>query len=276
MARVEAYYALDYRDINFNFYSQYYDGEQFVDGGGIDWDILHAYSTYDTALSFYGWNYTLNSGGYVDGGTVATVVEWVHDAATADWFAVYAISNLNTSIWNFFNVIQTPSTSDDLALVRALLSGNDKFLLSDFDDAMNGFSGRDKMYGYGGNDDLQGGAGKDKLFGGNGRDILKGGSGDDLIRGGKGRDIEVGGKGEDTFLFKTGDDRAIIKDFDARGAAHDVVDLSGLKSVTGWSDLVHNHMEARGADVVIDGGGGDVIVLRDVALSSLDKGDFLF
>lgn len=276
MALVEAYYALDYRDINLNFYVQNYDGEDFVDGGGIDWDILHVFSTYGTALSHYGWDYTLNSGGFVDGGTVETLVEWVQDAVSYDWFAVYAISGISTSIQNFFDVAQTPSISDELALLRALLSGNDKFLLSDFDDVMNGFRGRDKMFGYAGDDYLQGGTGKDKLVGGSGEDTLKGGSGDDLIRGGKGRDVEIGGKGEDTFLFKTGDDKAIIKDFDARGSVHDVVDLSGLKSVSGWSDLVNNHMEKDGADIVIDGGDGDVIVLRDVTLSSLDKGDFLF
>ena len=41
-------------------------------------------------------------------------------------------------------------------------------------------------------------------------------------------------------------------------------------------DLKNNHMERVGADVEIDAGGGDLIVIKDVTLASLDKGDFLF
>lgn len=276
MALVEAFFALDYKALNLNFYVENYNSETFFDGGGTGFDVLHVYSTLDTALSHYGSDFTLNSGGFVDGGSVDTIAEWFFDALTDQWIPLYGISGGNTPIQSFFDVAQTPSNADDLALFKTILSGNDKAYLSAFDDSMSGFGGNDKMYGYAGNDILIGSNGKDSLFGGTGNDTLKGGNGDDIIRGGKGRDKEFGGDGEDVFRFRTGDDVSIIKDFDAKGAVHDVIDLSGLASVTSWLDLKNHHMERVDGNVEIDAGGGDLIVIRDVTLASLDKGDFLF
>ena len=163
-----------------------------------------------------------------------------------------------------------------LAIVRSQFSGNDLIQLSGFDDHMRGFNGNDRMYGRDGSDLLQGDRGKDKLFGGADNDTLKGGAGNDIVPGGKGRDKEFGVKGEDTFIFETGDDRSIIRDFDAKGGAHDVLDLSGLTSIRNWSDLKNNHLVGDGTDVVIDAGEGDIIVLQNVSLNSLDRGDFVF
>ena len=275
MARVDAFFALNYKDIDFNFYSRNYESERFVDGGGTEWDILHVYSTFDTALSHYGWDFTLNANGFVNGGTVEAIAEWVKDPATEQYIAYFGIAGIDVDITSIFDVAQTESQKDDQALLRQVLSGKDRILLSDFDDTMMGYNGNDKIYGYAGRDNLNGGKGKDQLFGGNDNDILRGSSGDDVIRGGKGRDKEYGGSGEDRFVFKTGDDKAIIMDFDARGSVHDVLDLRGLASVRNWSDLKNNHMSKDGKDVEIDAGGGDVIVLKGVSLGDLDKGDFL-
>ncbi|MBX9459549.1 MAG: putative Ig domain-containing protein [Rhizobium sp.] len=115
-----------------------------------------------------------------------------------------------------------------------------------------------------------------RFAGGAGRQTLRGTSGDDIIIGGRGRDILIGGSGSDTFIFRTGDGRDVIRDFDARGAIHDVLDLTGFKSISGFADLMKNHVYVVGAGVEIDGGGGDIILLQGVKLKHLDAGDFLF
>ncbi|MCB1349200.1 MAG: M10 family metallopeptidase [Maritimibacter sp.] len=141
---------------------------------------------------------------------------------------------------------------------------------------LQGGEGNDDLYGATGADTLIGGRDKDMLSGQNGRDVLSGGKGRDILKGGVGNDRLEGGNGIDRFVFKTGWDVDTITDFDARGLIHDRIDLSGLGSVTGWSDLKNNHLERDGGDVVIDGKHGDQLVLVDVRLGDLDKGDFIF
>ena len=131
---------------------------------------------------------------------------------------------------------------------------------------MYGNNANNKLKGYGGDDTLDGRKGNDKLFGGNG---------DDTMDGGRGNDIYKGGDGADTFVFSTGSDRDKIKDFDAASGAEDI-DLSGLASVTGFSDLKNNHMAQVGGNVVIDGGSGDVLTLVRTDIGDLDASDFLF
>jgi|GEM_PF-3874548 len=227
-----------------------------------DYNETYSVVDSDTVLatgSFNGGAYWY--GGYIDDIGYTNTYEldsaYLFDAALNDLVWLYDI-NVRFDIRDDFSAGVSFSN---------MYSGNDTFIGNRYADYIEAGKGNDLVKGYGGRDVLKGQAGKD---------ILKGGNGDDVIRGGKGRDKEFGGKGEDTFKFNTGDDVSIIKDFDARGTSHDVIDLSGLKSVKGWSDLKNNHMERDGADVVIDGGNGDVIVINDVTLNSLDKGDFLF
>ena len=54
-----------------------------------------------------------------------------------------------------------------------------------------------------------------------------------------------------------------------------MINLRGLRSVTSFADLIDNHMRQAGANVVIDGGSGDVLTINGVRLAQLDKGDFL-
>lgn len=157
------------------------------------------------------------------------------------------------------------------------LAGNfENVIGSAYADNIYGNRYQNVLRGGNGNDILKGGGNKDTLNGDNGRDKLYGGADDDVLRGGNRRDVLDGGNGEDRFVFATGWDVDRIKDFDAVGSVHDVLDLRGLRSVSGWNDLRNNHMSRDGADVVIDGRNGDKIILEDVTLSSLDKGDFLF
>jgi hypothetical protein len=116
----------------------------------------------------------------------------------------------------------------------------------------------------------------DSFIGGKGNQNLVGTAGADILSGGKGNDKLKGDDGVDTFFFKTGFDRDIIRDFKANGADKDRLDLSGLKSVTDFNDLMKNHLDVRGDDIWIDGGRGDVVILQNVKLKHLDADDFLF
>jgi hypothetical protein len=116
----------------------------------------------------------------------------------------------------------------------------------------------------------------DRFIGNAKANKLSGTAGQDYFRGKGGDDTLAGKAGADTFDFRTGDGHDTIKDFTATGADHDVVDLSGLGAVKNWKDLSHDHMEKHGHDVVIEGTGGDAIVLLGVKLGDLDKTDFAF
>ena len=67
-----------------------------------------------------------------------------------------------------------------------------------------------------------------------------------------------------------------ITDFAATGKYHDIVDLSKVSSIADYTDLKATHMSQHGHNVWIDGGQGDVLVLKGVDLHYLGKSDFLF
>lgn len=115
------------------------------------------------------------------------------------------------------------------------------------------------------------------MFRGTGKaDTLKGTKGHDILDGRAGTDTLSGAAGPDTFIFKSGYGRDTIRDFDPSGNDQDRLDISGLRSVTGFTDLKQNHMRAHGPDVWIDGGHGDVLILKGVKIADLTKSDFLF
>lgn len=91
-----------------------------------------------------------------------------------------------------------------------------------------------------------------------------------------GNDKLTGGKANDIFVFSTGFDKDTVMDFDAKNAGHDRIDLSGLKSVSNFTDLKQHHLQEKNGDAVIDGGGGDLLTLKDVDVGDLAKGDFIF
>jgi Ca2+-binding RTX toxin-like protein len=115
-----------------------------------------------------------------------------------------------------------------------------------------------------GADTLSGAAGDDQLNGSGRADALSGGTGNDTLR---------GGADADTFIFATGSDEHRVLDF---VAGTDLVDLSGLDVITSFDDLVADHARQVGRDVVIEGEGGDVLILQNVSLSALGADDFLF
>jgi Ca2+-binding RTX toxin-like protein len=116
----------------------------------------------------------------------------------------------------------------------------------------------------------------DSILGNNAGNTIKGLGGNDTLNGGKGNDTLTGSVGADHFVFSKGGDKDVITDFHAKGADHDTLDLSHLKSVASFADLKANHLERDGTDLVIDGGAGDVITLENVKIKDLHAADFAF
>lgn len=146
------------------------------------------------------------------------------------------------------------------------INGNNK------DNQVSAGNLNDVLKGNGGNDILQGLNGRDSLLGGDGTDRLLGGLGNDRLNGGTGRDTLTGGAGIDTFIFVKGNQIDIITDFDAKGADHDIIDVSGCRGIDNLRDL---SIRRIGADVEISIGADDII-LKNVSVRDLDAGDFQF
>ena len=131
------------------------------------------------------------------------------------------------------------------------------------------------LHGNEGNNTFKAGAGKDKMYGGDGADTLKGGSGKDVLRGDAGNDRRFGGKGSDQFIFKDGFGKDTIIDFDA-SLGTERINLRAVSSITDFADLMDNHAHQSGATSIIDDGQGNRIHLRNVDLTDLSAGDFVF
>ncbi|MBJ6370309.1 calcium-binding protein [Sedimentitalea arenosa] len=166
---------------------------------------------------------------------------------------------------------------------RGTLVGDGVALNTEGDDVIRGMGGRDTLFSGDGDDRLFGNRGRDVLNGGKGADILKGGKGADKIFGGTGRDtldggeqndILIGGGGFDRFVFRDGSGVDRIRDFN-RDNREDI-DLSAVTEIRTYRDLVNNHMQEVGGDVVIDDGAGTRIIIEGFQIADLGKGDFLF
>lgn len=144
--------------------------------------------------------------------------------------------------------------------------GDDKLFLGD---------GKDKGFGGNGKDTLDGGKGNDTLVGGKGDDRLWGRKGKDELDGGKGDDTLIGGGQADDFIFDDNSGNDTIRDFDANNNAEDI-DLSAVSEITGFNDLRLNHMVASGADDVLITTSDITILIENVDLADMNKGDFLF
>ncbi len=161
--------------------------------------------------------------------------------------------------------------------------GDDTIFAGAGDDVINGGGGKDEIHAKAGDDILSGGSGKDILYGqvgddrlnGNdGNDQLRGGKGDDVLSGGKGNDVLNGGSGNDTFVFFGGGGDDIIEDFNAKNN-NEQIDLSAIAAINNFAQLNAASSQV-GADVLIDTGGGNSILLSGVDLADLGKGDFIF
>jgi serralysin len=140
-------------------------------------------------------------------------------------------------------------------------------------DTLKGGNGRDTLWGGEGDDDLRGNKKKDALHGGDGNDRIWGGNGRDQLMGDSGNDLLTGGGGGDQFVFSEGNDR--ITDFDTARLGEQI-DLRDVNTITGYSDLLSNHLSEINGDAVIFDGLGNTLTLEGITPDNLDQGDFLF
>jgi Ca2+-binding RTX toxin-like protein len=141
--------------------------------------------------------------------------------------------------------------------------------------AIHGNSGNDilklgdggEIWGDGGNDTIIGGiAWGDNLNGGDGNDVIDGrGNSDEL----------TGGNGSDTFVFQTNSGRDSIYDFEV-GKSHDIIDLSAVKTIGDYDDLVEHHIKSGSIGLTIDLGDGDKIYVSGLYKQDLDESFFIF
>jgi Ca2+-binding RTX toxin-like protein len=143
-------------------------------------------------------------------------------------------------------------------------------------DTLCGGNQNDTVAGLGGNDMLLGNNGKDLLLGGDGKDTLDGGNGSDILNGGSGDDVLIGGNSPDRFVFGANSGHDTIVDFDPK---NETIQISPA-SIGSWNDFLHleqtGQIHQSGANVVIDDGHGDTLLLLNVKLSSLGVGNFIF
>lgn len=172
-------------------------------------------------------------------------------------------------------------SGDDLLLGGV---GADVLIGGTGDDVLHGEGGEDSIFGGQGGDRLDGGSGADRLFGDDGNDTLSGGEGHDSLYGGAGFDELSGGTGDDwlqgedgsdVFVFRDGFGSDTIADFDADDA-FEFIDLSGVSSITSWSDLVENHLRETDMSSQLTTELGDVLTLVGVLTSTLSEQDFIF
>jgi len=100
--------------------------------------------------------------------------------------------------------------------------------------------------------------------------VLLGGAGNDALDGGAGQDILYGQAGSDTFLIRKGTGIDIIADFTPGTDRLDVRDYE-FKTIA----ALMSRMTQVGADVSVDLGGGDSVILMGVKMTSLGATDLL-
>ncbi len=106
---------------------------------------------------------------------------------------------------------------------------------------------------------------------GDGNDTLKANNTDALLDGGRGNNTLIGGSGKDYFVVhrRTGGSDTIVNFAASRG---EIIDLVGFKGKS-FADL---KMTQDGANVRIDLGDGQTIVLQNQSISSLTAAQFQF
>jgi Ca2+-binding RTX toxin-like protein len=119
-----------------------------------------------------------------------------------------------------------------------------------------------------------GGNGADVFYGFGGNDVIDGRGGNDYLVGGTGDDTITGGSGVDTFVLSFGDGIDTITDFAPVGPPHDVIELRNYGIAT-FADLLP-FMTQQGADTRIAFDDQNQVTLRNVTLTALGPGDFLF
>ncbi len=105
-------------------------------------------------------------------------------------------------------------------------------------------------------------------FGNSADNIISGAAGSQTIDGGAGNDVLIGGGGADTFLFTRGNGSDLIVDF----SSDDTIRFNGY-SLTSFDQVV-SHSTQEGANLRIDLGDGESLVLANTTASALHADQF--
>lgn len=211
--------------------------------------------------------------GYLSGGEVRGIQE------TYDGNNVFSITGLHLSVKSIAKVIDTYSTADDIALVKASLGGNDSISGGNYADKLFGYAGNDALFGNKGDDRLYGHSGNDKLKGGLGADDLFGGSGTDTFFYASIKDSTISTAGRDTIFDFTTADKINLSAIDANSktVTNDAFSFIGKGQFTGKAGELRYDQTASNTYIYADVNGdrkADFAIHLDDAVA-LQKGYFV-
>lgn len=242
------------------------DGIDYM-AGGADNDTMHGGNQADE-LYGEGGNDTLTGGSdFVTDILVGGAGDDILDASSG--LGDYDILNGGSGNDTFY--VDTPddiiyeAAGDGIDTVIAGISGAGYYLWANVENAV--LTGATPFAAGNALDNvLTGSTGANWLLGNDGNDTLNGKAGNDVLFG----DRPGGTAGHDTFVFETGAGADVIGDFHH---GEDTIRLLGIYSSFAQAQT---HFIQNGADGAIDLGGGNIVVLQGVTMSTLTSGDFLF
>ena len=122
------------------------------------------------------------------------------------------------------------------------------------------------------NDTLVGNSAQNFLSGGRGNDILNGQAGNDTLDGYWNSDTYIGGAGADLFVIrKDTTSKDVVTDFSV-ATANEKIALVGFGALN-FTSMLKTQI---GTDVQLDLGGGQTLLLKNMTLSQLNAGYFVF
>ncbi|NRP73969.1 Bifunctional hemolysin/adenylate cyclase [Ensifer psoraleae] len=233
---VNSGYGLDMRGIDF-------EGVLYADAYSYSSTVFVAYYGSDGAEEFRGSGFVYYYGVPVSGTVKSYGVFY-------NGIPVLYMDGASISVASIVDAAySTDTTSDDIAVIRAALAGNDVLKGGGLADYLQGFAGSDALYGNAGYDTLVGDDGNDTLIGGTGGDKLYGGTGTDTA--------SYAGASLGVVANLT---TAAANTNDARGDAY-----SSIENLTGssYNDVLTGNVGANtldgglGNDTLIGGAGAD-------------------
>ncbi|WP_072642963.1 calcium-binding protein [Sinorhizobium americanum] len=206
---------------------------------------------------FRGSGFKYDSDGYPTAGTVTSYAILYSGGRMA------LISGFSIATTIIASAAKTESLSDDLAIIRDALAGNDNLNGGESSNYLRGYAGNDVISGGQYWDDLFGDDGDDKISGGSNGDSLYGGNGNDTLNGGSGFDLLSGGAGSDTASY-VGASEGVVASL--KNLASNTNDASGdeyssIENLTGtsYSDILEGNANAN---VLTGGNGNDRLIGR--------------
>ncbi|MFS8144428.1 calcium-binding protein, partial [Rhizobium sp. BR 249] len=104
--------------------------------------------------------------------------------------------------------------------------------------------------------------------------VIVGGNGSNTLTGGAGNDTLSGGAAADVFIYLPNWGHDTITNFVATGSAHDMIRIDH-SIFADWASLLAASGQS-GDDTIVTADADNTITLKNVLLSSLHSGDFLF